>query len=291
MKRLFFAILVVCQPSVLRATPRRMRSGPNTPAMDTIAEVPWATLQPGDTVLIHWQADRVQGKMGDLPQGTAALPITIRGVLGPERRTAGDRRQRCDDADEPQLLEREPRHDQDRRANTPADTMPKHIVIENLEIRGAFFGLSIHALQRADADVCRQRRPDLCRKGREPHDSQLHHHRRRQRIVYRLVRRRRRREIFWSRATTSTATATRAAPSSTTITRRRSTSRFSTTVSGRCARGLSRRRSKRPLGRYGRPLQLDRRRQSQSRSRRWRGQRSDPERSGLSTRHLFTATF
>ena len=28
---------------------------PNTP-LDTIAKVPWATLQPGDTVLIYWQA-------------------------------------------------------------------------------------------------------------------------------------------------------------------------------------------------------------------------------------------
>jgi hypothetical protein len=28
---------------------------PGTP-LDTIAEVPWATLQPGDTVLIYWRA-------------------------------------------------------------------------------------------------------------------------------------------------------------------------------------------------------------------------------------------
>ena len=32
---------------------------PNTP-LDTIAEVPWATLQPGDTVLIYWRRRRIR---------------------------------------------------------------------------------------------------------------------------------------------------------------------------------------------------------------------------------------
>ena len=51
--------------------------------MDTIAEVPWATLQPGDTVLIHWRSTPYKEKWVICRQGTAASPITVSGVLGP----------------------------------------------------------------------------------------------------------------------------------------------------------------------------------------------------------------
>ncbi len=71
---------------------------PNT-AMDTIAEVPWATLQPGDTVLIYWKATAYKEKWVICRQGTEAQPITIRGVTGPKRRTARNRWERCNDAD------------------------------------------------------------------------------------------------------------------------------------------------------------------------------------------------
>lgn len=52
-------------------------------ALDTIAEVPWATLMPGDTVLIHWRSTPYKEKWVICRQGTEAQPITIRGVLGP----------------------------------------------------------------------------------------------------------------------------------------------------------------------------------------------------------------
>ncbi len=55
---------------------------PNT-AMDTIGEVPWATLQPGDTVLIHWRATAYAEKWVIGRSGTSTLPITVRGVPGP----------------------------------------------------------------------------------------------------------------------------------------------------------------------------------------------------------------
>src|SRR5262245_65870147 len=49
-------------------------------ALDTIAEVPWATLQPGDTVLIYWRPTPYKEKWVICRQGTAELPITVRGV-------------------------------------------------------------------------------------------------------------------------------------------------------------------------------------------------------------------
>ncbi len=55
---------------------------PNT-TLDTIAEVPWATLQPGDLVLIHWRATSYNEKWVIGRSGTLASPITVRGVAGP----------------------------------------------------------------------------------------------------------------------------------------------------------------------------------------------------------------
>jgi hypothetical protein len=112
---------------------------PNT-ALDTIAEVPWASLQPGDTVLIYWKPTAYREKWVICRQGTAALPITVRGMLGPNgERPVID----GNGATTPTDLN----YWNENRgtikiggANVPADTMPKYITIENLEIRGAFQG-------------------------------------------------------------------------------------------------------------------------------------------------------
>lgn len=112
---------------------------PGTP-MDTIAEAPWATLQPGDTVLIYWSPTPYKEKWVICRQGTAQLPITVRGVSGPNgERPVID----GNGALTPTNLN----YWNENRgtikiggANTPADTMPKFITIENLEVRGAFQG-------------------------------------------------------------------------------------------------------------------------------------------------------
>ncbi|HEX3102665.1 MAG TPA: carboxypeptidase regulatory-like domain-containing protein, partial [Pyrinomonadaceae bacterium] len=112
---------------------------PNT-AMDTIAEVPWASLQPGDTVLIYWKATAYKEKWVICRQGTSAQPITIRGVLGPNgERPVID----GNGATTPTNLN----YWNENRgtikiggANIPADTMPKYITIADLEVRGAFQG-------------------------------------------------------------------------------------------------------------------------------------------------------
>lgn len=109
---------------------------PGTP-LDTIAEVPWAALQPGDLVLIHWRSDPYKEKWVICRQGTAGQPIVIRGVpnLNGDLPVIDGR-----DAVTPQGLN----FWSEQRgvikiggANVPADTMPRHIVIENLEIRSA----------------------------------------------------------------------------------------------------------------------------------------------------------
>ena len=56
--------------------------GPGQP-LASIGAVPWATLQPGDIVQIHWRAEGYAEKWVIGRSGTAALPVTIRGVAGP----------------------------------------------------------------------------------------------------------------------------------------------------------------------------------------------------------------
>ncbi|HKP70372.1 MAG TPA: putative Ig domain-containing protein, partial [Pyrinomonadaceae bacterium] len=80
MKYLVITTLILCCLSTANATVYEVK--PNT-ALDTIAEVPWATLQPGDTVLIHWRQNSYAEKWVIGRSGTAALPITVRGVVGP----------------------------------------------------------------------------------------------------------------------------------------------------------------------------------------------------------------
>ncbi len=135
MKTLLLAIYVISFAVVgARATVYEVK--PDTP-LDTIAEVPWATLQPGDTVLIHWKPTAYKEKWVICRQGTAELPIIIRGVLGPNgERPVID----GNGATTPTNLT----YWNEVRgvikiggASVPQDTMPKHIVIENLEVRGA----------------------------------------------------------------------------------------------------------------------------------------------------------
>ena len=47
------------------------------------AAVPWATLQPGDVVFIHWRPEAYAEKWVIGRSGTAEAPITVRGVPGP----------------------------------------------------------------------------------------------------------------------------------------------------------------------------------------------------------------
>ncbi len=103
----------------------------------SLAEVPWHTLGSGDTVLIHWRSTPYAEKWVICRQGASNAPITIRGMpnaagLLPVIDGIG--------ATTPTPLN----YWGEQRgiikiggANTPADTTPEHILIENLEIRSA----------------------------------------------------------------------------------------------------------------------------------------------------------
>jgi hypothetical protein len=134
---IFTAVLIFAFAAVSFATTYEVKPGTQ---LDTIAEVPWATLQPGDTVLIYWRSTAYKEKWVICRQGTAAQPITIRGVLGPNgERPVID----GNGATTPTDLNywNEVRGTiKIGGANVPADTMPKYITIENLEVRGAFQG-------------------------------------------------------------------------------------------------------------------------------------------------------
>ena len=56
--------------------------GPSQP-YTTIGSFPWSSLQPGDTVDIHWQAGGYHEKLLISESGTASAPINIVGLPGP----------------------------------------------------------------------------------------------------------------------------------------------------------------------------------------------------------------
>jgi hypothetical protein len=106
-------------------------------AYASIGAVPWATLQPGDQIFIHWRPTPYAEKWVLCRQGTQAQPIAVRGVLGPN----GERPVITGDGavTAPGLNY----WNEDRGvlkiggANTPADLTPAWITVENLEIRSA----------------------------------------------------------------------------------------------------------------------------------------------------------
>ena len=131
--------LLLLIPSLLTA--KLYEVGPNQ-AMPTPEEVPWESLGPGDTVRIHWRAEPYRNKWVICRQGTQAQPITIEGVSGP------DGQQPIIDAANATTRPPLDYWGAERSlikiggASKPADTEPAHILIENLELRGARKGHS-----------------------------------------------------------------------------------------------------------------------------------------------------
>ncbi|MCO6511678.1 MAG: putative Ig domain-containing protein [Aridibacter famidurans] len=109
---------------------------PGTP-LDTIAEVPWATLAPGDLVLIHWRAEAYKEKWVICRQGTASQPIVVRGVPNAKGELPVIDGRNATTPSGLNFWSEQRGVIKIGGANTPSDTMPRHIVIENLEIRSA----------------------------------------------------------------------------------------------------------------------------------------------------------
>ncbi len=108
--------------------------GPSQP-LTNIADAPWASLQAGDTVYIHWRATPYKEKWVINRQGTISQPISVIGIsneFGQQPIIDGN------GATTPAGLNF---WNESRGvikiggSNTPSDGMPQHIVIENLEIR------------------------------------------------------------------------------------------------------------------------------------------------------------
>lgn len=110
--------------------------GPGEP-LTSIGEVPWATLQPGDLVEIHWRATPYKEKWVLNRRGTAGAPIRVVGIPSPNgERPVIDGR---DAVTAPGL-----NYTNEVRgllkigsSNVPADGLPGHLVIEGLEFRSA----------------------------------------------------------------------------------------------------------------------------------------------------------
>ncbi|MEM6706000.1 MAG: polysaccharide-degrading enzyme [Acidobacteriota bacterium] len=108
--------------------------GPGQP-LNSVGAVPWATLQPGDVVEIHWRAEPYREKWVLNRRGTAGAPIRVVGVPSAN----GDRPviDGRDAVTAPGL-----NYTNEQRgvlkigsSNVPADGLPAHLVIEGLEIR------------------------------------------------------------------------------------------------------------------------------------------------------------
>ena len=110
--------------------------GPGKP-LAAVSQVPWATLEPGDSVLIYPRPEPYKEKWVICRQGTADAPITVRGVPGENGELPvidGSA------ATTPAGLN----YWNEARgvikiggANNPPDSMPRYITIENLDIRSA----------------------------------------------------------------------------------------------------------------------------------------------------------
>jgi hypothetical protein len=110
--------------------------GPNKP-LTAIGQVPWESLQAGDTVLIHWRSTPYKEKWVICRQGTQVAPITVRGVPGPGGElpvidgNGAATRSALNYWNETRGVIKI------GGANVPADTLPKFITLENLDIRSA----------------------------------------------------------------------------------------------------------------------------------------------------------
>lgn len=106
-------------------------------ALETPGQVPWATLEAGDTVAIHWREEPYRDKFVICRQGTADAPITVRGVLGPDGQRPVLSGENATEAPGLNYWNTTRGLIKVGGASVPPDTMPRYLVIENLELRSA----------------------------------------------------------------------------------------------------------------------------------------------------------
>jgi hypothetical protein len=108
--------------------------GPGQP-YTSIGAVPWQSLGAGDIVRIHYRATPYKEKWVICRQGTAANPIVVQGVFGPNGELPIIDGNNATTPAGLNFWNEERGVIKIGGANSPPDTMPQYIVIENLEIR------------------------------------------------------------------------------------------------------------------------------------------------------------
>lgn len=137
MKQLILFVLVgifcIC-PAI--SWPNDYHVGPGESHL-AIGDVPWEILQPGDRVYIHWRSENYKEKWVIGRSGTAAAPILVSGVPGPEGQLPvidgvnATTREELDFWNENRGLVKI------GGSSVPNTAIPSHIIIENLELRSA----------------------------------------------------------------------------------------------------------------------------------------------------------
>lgn len=109
--------------------------------LQRLADVPWSSLGPGDRVLVHWRPEPYREQVLVSAQGTAAQPIRICGVPGPQGQLPVITGQ---DARTVRALELPYPPTQERgvvvvsqRESQAWGVKPRHVVLEGLDLRGA----------------------------------------------------------------------------------------------------------------------------------------------------------
>ncbi len=128
----FAAFLTVAEPII--ATVHEVGPGK---VLTEVEQVPWESLMPGDIVKIHWRPEPYRSKWVICSQGEKDKPITVQGVPGAQGQLPV-----IDGRDA--VTRKELNFWGEARAvikiggaNRPLDTMPKHIIVEHLEVRSA----------------------------------------------------------------------------------------------------------------------------------------------------------
>jgi hypothetical protein len=115
------------------------RVGPGQPLAD-VGDVPWESIDAGDSILIHWRAAPYREKWVICRAGSESSPIVVSGVPGPGGELP------VIDGEDATTRSALNFWSESRGvikiggANVPPDMMPAHIVIENLDIRGGRAG-------------------------------------------------------------------------------------------------------------------------------------------------------
>jgi len=105
-------------------------------AHSSIGSVPWESIGPGDTVRIHWRSKPYREKWVLCCRGTKEKPITVTGVAGPEGQLPMIDGQDATTRAGLNYWGQERGVIKVGGSNLTGSTVPGHILLENLDIRG-----------------------------------------------------------------------------------------------------------------------------------------------------------